>query len=361
MDPGNDASLIVFFDLETTMGPHRTIIEFGAILVCPRKLVEKSSYSTLVRPADLSIINRFFERKGITRDSVANAPSFVDIAHEVFDLLHGRAWAGHYIDGFDSVRIKEAFQEIGWQPPEPKGTIDTCRLLGKTFGKRAGNMKLASLASYFELGELPHRSLEDARMALQVFKNCGAVLFLESKFPDVVENDAWFSPDDISIPSINASLAPFYWGNPKIQILHKDVRLKLHCAHMNVRYGPRSSSPLTFVVDAPESLCEVLDCCNDQAYSLFEQSGSTSNWNDVITVYARRDTVRLQIWKRKTEICLNRRNGAEQRRRVSDDQEELKRLFSSGTCIDAIFLVDTYDCEGRAGIGLVAEKLVVYL
>lgn len=324
MDPGNDASLIVFFDLETTMPPDRTIIEFGAILVCPRKLVEKSCYSTLVRPADLSIITPDFESKGISRDSVANAPSFVDMAHKVFDLLHGRTWAGHNIEEFDSARIKEAFQKIGWQPPEPKGTIDTYPLLEETFGRRAGDMK-------------------------------------ESKFPDVVENDAWFSPDDISIRSINASLAPFYWGNPKIQILHKDVRLKLHCAHMNVRYGPRSSSPLTFVVDAPESLCEVLNCCNDQAYSLFEQSGSTSNWNDVITVYARRDTVRLRIRKRKTEICLSRRNGAEQRRRVSDDEEELMRLFSSGTCIDAIFLVDTYDYEGQAGIGLVAEKLVVYL
>ncbi|KAJ8452309.1 hypothetical protein Cgig2_006114 [Carnegiea gigantea] len=188
--------------------------------------------------------------------------------------------------------------------------VDTYDYKGQAGIGLVAEKLLASLASYFELGEQPHRSLEDARMALHVFKNCGAVLFLESEFPDVVENDVWFSPDDISIPSINVSLAPFYWGNPKIQILHKDVRLKLHCAHMNVRYGPRSSSPLTIVVDAPESLCEVLTCCDAQAYSLFEQSGSTSNWNDVITVYAKRNTVRLRIRKRKTEICLNRRKGA---------------------------------------------------
>ena len=89
MDPGNDASLIVFFDLETTMPPDRTIIEFGAILVCPRKLVEKSCYSTPVRPDDLSIITPDFESKGITLDNVANAPFLVEIADRIFNLLHG--------------------------------------------------------------------------------------------------------------------------------------------------------------------------------------------------------------------------------------------------------------------------------
>uniref|UniRef100_A0A7C9DRN9 Exonuclease domain-containing protein n=1 Tax=Opuntia streptacantha TaxID=393608 RepID=A0A7C9DRN9_OPUST len=361
MDPGNDASLIVFFDLETTMPPDRTIIEFGAILVCPRKLVEKSCYSTLVRPDDLSVITPDFESKGITLDNVANAPSLVEIADRIFNLLHGRTWAGHNIEEFDWARIKEAFQKIGRQPPEPTCTIDTYPLLEETFGRRAGDMKLATLASYFELGEQRHRSLDDARMALQVFKNCGAVLFLESKFPEVVEIDAWFSPDDIYLPSINVSLTPFYCGKPKIQILHNDFRLKLHCARLNVHYEPRSSSPSTFVVDAPESLCGVLNWCHDQAYNLFKQSGSTSKWNDVITVYGRRDTVRLRMRRHKTEIIqLNRRTGAEQRMRASDDWELMRSLFDRGTCIDAFFLVDTYDHEEQAGIGLVAQKLVVY-
>lgn len=94
MGSGEDRSEIVFFDVETTI-PTRTgqkyaLLEFGAILVCPRKLVEQHSYSTLVRPSDLSLISTLSVRcNGITRDAVTSAPSFADIADKVFDVLHG--------------------------------------------------------------------------------------------------------------------------------------------------------------------------------------------------------------------------------------------------------------------------------
>jgi len=54
----------------------------------------------------------------------------------------GRTWAGHNIEKFDCARIKEAFQKIGRQPPEPTCTIDTYPLLEETFGRRAGDMKV---------------------------------------------------------------------------------------------------------------------------------------------------------------------------------------------------------------------------
>jgi DNA polymerase III epsilon subunit-like protein len=180
---GDERSEIAFFDLETAVptksGEPFAILEFGAILVCPRRLEELYSYSTLVRPTDLSLISTLTKRRsGITRDGVLSAHTFSEIADKVYDILHGRIWAGHNIIRFDCVRIREAFAEIGLSPPEPKATIDSLSLLSQKFGKRAGDMKMASLATYFGLGDQAHRSLDDVRMNLEVVKYCATVLFL---------------------------------------------------------------------------------------------------------------------------------------------------------------------------------------
>ena len=92
----DERSEIVFFDVETTV-PTRTgqgfgLLEFGAILVCPRKLVELESYSTLIQPTDLSLISSLSVRcNGITRDAVVSAPTFSEIADRVYDILQGRS------------------------------------------------------------------------------------------------------------------------------------------------------------------------------------------------------------------------------------------------------------------------------
>ncbi|KAJ0048422.1 hypothetical protein Pint_16882 [Pistacia integerrima] len=184
-----DRSEIAFFDLKTTFStpdqPH-TILEFGAILVCPKKLKELDHYSTLIRPTDPSLISSFSAHKnGITPDAIDSAPTFAEIADTIFDILHGRIWAGHNIVKFDCEIIREAFVEVGRAHPEPKETIDTWALLTQRFGSRAGDMKMATLAEYFELGQQTHRSLDDVRMNLEVLKHCATVLFLESILPDI--------------------------------------------------------------------------------------------------------------------------------------------------------------------------------
>lgn len=153
---------IVFFDLETNVpknpGQKFWVLEFGAVVVCPRKLVELESYCTLIRPGDLSVVGVNPARcHGISRGTVINAPSFEEVADRIFSILNGRIWAGHNIRRFDCVRITEAFKEIGRAAPEPKALIDSLPVLSDKFGRRAGDMKMASLANYFGLGEQKHR------------------------------------------------------------------------------------------------------------------------------------------------------------------------------------------------------------
>ncbi|KAL8143950.1 hypothetical protein V2J09_016982 [Rumex salicifolius] len=462
---------IAFFDLETTIptriGQGHVILEFGSILVCPRKLVELESYSTLVRPSDLSLITEKSTRcNGITRGAVASAPPFVDIADKVYDLLHGRIWAGHNILRFDCPRIREAFVQIGRPAPEPKGCIDTLAVLTQKFGRRAGNMKMASLASYFGLGQQIHRSLEDVRMNLEVVKYCATVLFLESSLPgmittenqispntstrsrssrerqkvevtpslDTVEhslgvrildlvqcstsaaepqpfnmnaleneireeslqrddaeertpaessapqsvstNSPFLIPDQVSVQSITASLVQTNRGYQRVQILHKEIVLKLACSHLKVRFGVSSKYSdqggrprLSIVVDAPPSLCQVLDACDSHAQSFFMQSGSTSDWRPLVTrkSYWNNPTIRLhiptivtgEVAKYGTEIC-HTETGVEQRLQFSRfDPSELDALFSPGVVVDAHISLDPYDYLQNAGIRLVAEKLVI--
>ncbi|KAL7104424.1 hypothetical protein ACP275_08G243900 [Erythranthe tilingii] len=197
---------IVFFDLETTV-PNKTgqrfhVLEFGAIVVCPRKLEELESFCTLIRPGDLSAVGLKSGRTdGITRPAVAEAPLFREVADRIFKILDGRIWAGHNIQRFDCVRIKESFADINMPAPVPIGIIDSLGVLTEKFGRRAGNMKMATLASYFGLGQQKHRSLEDVRMNLEVLKHCATVLFLESSLPPNAMNGKWQSIPNVTTRS----------------------------------------------------------------------------------------------------------------------------------------------------------------
>lgn len=212
VEPGGPE--IAFFDVETTVplrgsGQGYALLEFGAILVCPKKLVEVGSYSNFIRPSDLSAISPFSMRcNGICPELVASAPLFHEVADIVFRILHGRVWAGHNILRFDCLRIQEAFEEIGRPPPQPRGTIDTLPLLTQKFGRRAGNMKMDTLAAYFGLGRQMHRSLDDVRMNLEILKYCATVLFLESNFSDMFPVNSLINESTIPRNNADRSVPP---------------------------------------------------------------------------------------------------------------------------------------------------------
>ncbi|KAH9777914.1 protein NEN1 [Citrus sinensis] len=370
MDPRQDRFEIAFFDVETTFpnppGQRIAILEFGAILVCPKTLEVLQPYSTLVRPADPSLISSLPERSnGITPDAIASAPPFADIADTVFDILHGRIWAGHNILEFDCARIREAFAEIGQPAPEPKGTIDSLALLTQRFGRRAGDMKLASLATYFGLGQQTHRSLDDVRMNLEVLKYCATVLFLESGLPDIFTVNRWEMCSAASVSEGSSGYARF---------MEPD---ELYCSRLKIRYGistrfvDQAGRPrLSFVVDASQSLCTVLDACEVVAKKLFEDSRSNSEWNPVVTRQSGNDpAARLRIPtvefgdvdQYATEMYRKEPSGDIQKLEfVRFDVAKLDSLLKPGTFVDAFLSLDPYDYEQSAGIRLVAKKLIIH-
>ncbi|EFJ30408.1 hypothetical protein SELMODRAFT_89701 [Selaginella moellendorffii] len=164
---------IVFYDLETSMPEgkeqSREILEFGAVVLSAKGLVEVDSYTTPVRPSVMNSRNAAGTSSGALR-LLIESMSYCTQA--------GRIWAGHNICEFDNVRIEEAFASIGRPMPEAAGFIDTLPLLQRTFGQRAGNLKLSTLAAYFSLGKQEHRSLPDVRMNIKVLKRCATVLLL---------------------------------------------------------------------------------------------------------------------------------------------------------------------------------------
>ncbi|VVB17612.1 unnamed protein product [Arabis nemorensis] len=480
LTPVEDRSEIAFFDVETTIpfrpGQGYAILEFGSILVCPKKLVELRNYSTLVRPSNLNLITaRSVKCNGIKREDVESEPTFADIADTVYDILHGRIWAGHNILRFDCLRIREAFAEIGRDSPEPKGTIDSLALLTQRFGRRAGDMKMATLAAYFGLGNQTHRSLDDVRMNFEVLKYCATVLFLESSLPDeLVENsvtttpetssrrrtniktsplqspvdqqtrenstsipilsfvspaeaqtdpfdtstlrneiapeflhsdipvedvqnqpsepvaseetgdqDGYLELDKVSISSIKAIDVPLYHGNQrmKIQLFLGDRPLRLHCPRLKVRFGINGKfldnagrRKLNFVVDLYPSLCNVLQECDSAAQKISVDSGSGSDWNPALIPvkgFLNCPTARIRIPtelngdvdRYAAEVHQRELSGATTTQKLISGNpraEELESLVNPGTVLDAFLSIEPYDCQQRAGIRLVARKLVIH-
>merc|ERR1719197_1462120 len=131
---------IVVFDLETTI-PATDIIEIGLIRIDAIRYFELGSYATLLHSD--KITTRSVQCNGITDSMVANAPTFEQVADVIFDMFDGKVWCGYNIIAFDIPKLENAFNVIGRTPPKATRVIDVFPLLRATFGKRAGDMKLA--------------------------------------------------------------------------------------------------------------------------------------------------------------------------------------------------------------------------
>lgn len=166
-------------DLETTgMNPKfDDIIEIACIRF--RNAQEVARYTTLVRPERLisddegnfSFIDDFIEElTGITNDMLQDAPTFQEIADEVWNFLNGEILVGHNIH-FDLNFLYDNFLRV-LNRPLRNDFVDTLRLSRRVFPDRKKHT-LPSLASDLHITNTFHRALADCfttQSLLQIMK-----------------------------------------------------------------------------------------------------------------------------------------------------------------------------------------------
>jgi DNA polymerase III epsilon subunit family exonuclease len=152
-------------DLETTgsvMGVDE-IIEIGLIVVRGGEVVEE--FSTLVW-SDRTIPPWVARLTGIRNDDLEGAPTFSDVAEQLFELLDDRIFVAHDIR-FDLPFLRWEFARRGLVQPAVSGlcTLQLSRLLWPDLPSRS----LPDLARRFGVShENPHRAADDAAAAAGV-------------------------------------------------------------------------------------------------------------------------------------------------------------------------------------------------
>jgi DNA polymerase III subunit epsilon len=166
-------SPLVFVDIETTgMSYSRgRVIEVAAIRVQNRQIT--GSFSSLIDPqAELPMF--ISELTGIKRADLAGAPTFYDIADELFNLVKDAVFVAHNVR-FDYGFLKREFRRIG-KTFDPK-QLCTVKLSKALYPSERGH-KLQNLIDRCHLQvEQRHRAYDDASAMWQFIQH------VEQNFP----------------------------------------------------------------------------------------------------------------------------------------------------------------------------------
>lgn len=156
--------MFAIVDVETTGGysDNHRVIEVGIAISDGVKITER--YNSLVHPGR-SIPGHITQLTGISNADVENAPSFGDIASDVYDLLQGQVFVAHNVN-FDFTFIKRELEEAGYTWNAKK--LCTVRLSRKIF-PGLKSYSLGNLAAHFQIvNPNPHRALADAETAADI-------------------------------------------------------------------------------------------------------------------------------------------------------------------------------------------------
>ncbi len=223
---------IVLFDLETTTSEPADLLEIAALVLDRNTLRIVDSFQTLIRSNRLETGE---EIHGITQAMLAEAPEFTDVAPAIMELLEGQVWLGHNVAEFDVPVLTAQFEREGWEPPRASAILDTRQILAESFGMRAGNLKLASLATYLGAGSQRHRAMADVRLTLKVIRRVGAVLLLE-RFME--------KPDDARATAAMAANRLLHLLN---RAMYRKTTIWISYGGGAVPFKPRPITPLKWI------------------------------------------------------------------------------------------------------------------
>ena len=122
--------------------------------------------------------------------------------------------------------------------------------------------------------------------------------------PESIQDNAFLDPDMVLPSGITASMIAASHRNwNRIVIMHNNSPLQLFCKGLKVQFGVNNKfqdfagrPKLSIVVNAPSTLCSLLDHCDALAQRSVTESGSTSDWRAVVKRAGSFDsyTIRLQ-------------------------------------------------------------------
>lgn len=209
----------VIVDIETTGGnpTQGGITEIAAILYDGDRVVDR--FHSLIDPE--SMIPGFITGlTGIDSDMLHGAPTFSDVAKDLYDFLNGNVFVAHNVN-FDYSFIREALKVAGIEYNSPK--LCTVRLSRKAF-PGFGSYSLGRICGQLSISiKDRHRAMGDAEATVElfdkIFKNCPDVIYQSLK----KSNGESFLPPYISrerFLQIPESTGIYYFHDKNGQVIY---------------------------------------------------------------------------------------------------------------------------------------------
>jgi DNA polymerase-3 subunit epsilon len=159
---------LIFFDIEATgLNVIRDRIVQIALVKYPKDGSEPSELSQLINPG-IPISEEAMRVHGITPRDVANKPTFVQVAQELYDFIGEADLAGYNSNRFDVPMLLEEFDRAGFDfDLSKRRLVDVQRI----FYKMEPRTLRAALKFYTGAEmENAHDAMGDVRATIEVFK-----------------------------------------------------------------------------------------------------------------------------------------------------------------------------------------------